>query len=134
MSTLQRYIFVRLIANTVYFVLGIGSIALLVDFTEFSNRTSQLPGYSVGAALTVSALRVPMIIQVAVPFILLFATIATLIGLNRKYELVVARASGVSAWAFLRPTWVCAFLVGLFFVLVVNPIASYGLSQATQVE
>ncbi|MEL6819701.1 MAG: LptF/LptG family permease [Pseudomonadota bacterium] len=133
-ATLQRYIFFRLLANTVYFVVGIGSIALLIDFTEFSNRTSQLPDYSAGAALLVSAMRVPMIIQIAVPFIMLFATVATLIGLNRKYELVVARASGVSAWAFLRPTWLCALFVGLLFVLVINPLAAEGFSRATQIE
>ena len=133
-ATLQRYIFFRLLANTLYFILGIGSIALLIDFTEFSNRTSQLPDYTAGAALLVSAMRVPMIIQIAVPFIMLFATVATLIGLNRKYELVVARASGVSAWAFLRPTWLCAFFVGALFVLVINPLAAEGFSRATQIE
>ncbi|MEO0542854.1 MAG: LPS export ABC transporter permease LptG [Pseudomonadota bacterium] len=133
-STLQRYIFIRLFFNTLYFVLGIGSIALLIDFTEFSNRTSQLPDYTAGAALLVSAMRVPMIIQIAMPFIMLFATVATLIGLNRKYELVVARASGVSAWAFLRPTWLCAFFIGALIVLVINPLAAEGFSRATQIE
>jgi len=43
-----------------------------------------------------------------VPFIALFAAMATLISLNRKYELVIARAAGISAWQFLFPLCVGA--------------------------
>ncbi|MEM1377542.1 MAG: LPS export ABC transporter permease LptG [Pseudomonadota bacterium] len=132
--TLQRYIFSKQITFTIYFVLGIGAIALLIDFTEISNRTSGLPNYSALGALAVSAMRVPMIIQVAIPFIMLFATVATLLTLNRKYELVIARASGVSAWVFLRPTWIGALVIGLVFVFVINPLATEGFSRATQIE
>ncbi|MEL6437137.1 MAG: LptF/LptG family permease, partial [Pseudomonadota bacterium] len=133
-STLSRYVFFRTLKNTLFFLIGVGAIALLIDFTEFSNRTGSLPDYSATGALLVSAMRVPLIIQIAVPFIMLFATVATLIGLNRKYELVIARASGVSAWAFLRPTWLCALLIGLVFVLVINPLAALGFSKANEIE
>ena len=74
--------------------------------------------------LTISAMRVPFIIQVALPFMMLFATMATLMTLNRKYELVVARSVGISAWQFLLPTWAAAFVIGVLAVLLLQPAAA----------
>ncbi len=132
--TLQTYIFKSLLRTFLGFVLGIAALALLVDFTELSNRTGSLPDYSAGAALLISAMRVPFILQVAIPFVMLFSTMATLIQLNRKYELVVARSAGVSAWQFLLPTWVAALAIGLFCVVVLNPLAAVGFSAAQASE
>ena len=132
--TLQLYVFMRLLRMVIYFFLAIGALALLVDFTELSNRTGNLPQYTAGRALLVSAMRVPFILQVALPFVMLFATMATLINLNRKYELVVARSAGVSAWQFLAPTWAAAFVIGLAGAFVLNPLAAHGFSTAEAIE
>ena len=81
-----------------------------------------------------SALRVPMIMQQVVPFVGLFAAMATLVSLNRKYELVIARAAGVSAWQFLLPACVGALLFGVLTVSLLNPLAAYGFSRAEAME
>ncbi len=99
--TLGRYFFIRYVQITLYFLLGIFALALLLDFTENASKLSNLPDYSVWAALALSAMRVPFIMQQMIPFVALFSAMATLISLNRKYELVVARSVGVSAWQFL---------------------------------
>ena len=132
--TLQAYFFFRTLRMIVFFALGIAAVAYLIDFTELSNRTSGLPQYSVGTALTLSAMRVPFILQIALPFIVLFATMTTLMLLNRKYELVVARSAGVSAWQFLFPVWLAALVVGVFAVTVMNPLATHGYSRAEAIE
>lgn len=132
--TLNIYIFWRSLKNIVFFCLGAAALAFLADFTEFTNRTGDLPEFSTLTALAVVAMRVPFIIQVAIPFIVLFATMATLMALNQKYELVVARASGVSAWQFLKPIWVSAVIVGLFTMFVINPLAATGFAKAEAVE
>ena len=51
-------------------------------------------------------------VSMAVAFIGLIAAMATLISLNRKYELVIARAAGISAWQFLTPIAFGSFLFG----------------------
>lgn len=132
--TLNLYIFQRSLRMIIYFSLGATALAFLADFTEFSNRTAGLEDYNTLVALGVVAMRVPFILQVAIPFIVMFATMATLMTLNQKYELVIARASGVSAWQFLLPVWVAAFIVGLFTIFVVNPVASYGFAKAEEIE
>ena len=118
----------------VQFFLGVCVISYLVDFTEFSRFKSTLPGYTIGAGLLVSALRIPLIAQTAIPFIILFSAIATLMALNRRYELVVARSAGVSAWQFLAPLCLASLLIGILAVTVFNPLGARALSWAQQLE
>jgi lipopolysaccharide export system permease protein len=132
--TLGAYFFRRYIQITAWMFLGTFALIFLIDFTEFSNRTGGLPGFSFSLALGISAMRVPMIMQYSVAFIGLFSAMATLVSLNRKYELVVARAAGVSAWQFLSPVCLGAFLFGLSAILVLNPIAAHGLARAAALE
>ena len=47
--------------------------------------------------------RTPAIAEQVMPFAVLFGSMAALLQLSRKLELVVARAAGISAWQFLQP-------------------------------
>src|SRR5690606_32664704 len=86
------------------------------------------------ASLLIAALQTPMIMQQAVPFIGLVSGIVTLVALNRKYELVVTRAAGISAWQFLTPICLGAFVYGLATIFVLNPLASVGFERAQSLE
>lgn len=132
--TLGRYFFFRYATITMWFFVGIFALVFIIDFTELSSSLSGLPGFSVGTALTVSALRVPMIMQQIVPFIGLFAAMATLVSLNRRYELVIARAAGISAWQFLLPCCIGALIFGALTIAILNPIAARGYSRAELME
>jgi lipopolysaccharide export system permease protein len=132
--TLNRYFFFRYAAITTWYFLGVFALITLVDFTEFSSRTVGLPGFTISLALSVSALRVPLIMQQAVPFVALVAAITTLVSLNRKYELVIARSAGISAWQFLLPCCFGALLFGLLTVGVLNPFAAYAASRSEMIE
>ena len=132
--TLGRYFFIRYATITTWFFLGIFALILLIDFTEFTSRTSDLPGFTVKLAFMVSALRVPMIMQQTVPFVALFSAMATLVSLHRKYELVIARAAGISAWQFLLPFCVGAFLFGALSIGLLNPLAAHAFSHSELIE
>lgn len=132
--TLGRYFFFRYVSITLWFFFGIFALVFIIDFTEFSSRAAGLPGFSIQLGLSVSALRVPMVMQQIVPFVGLFAAMATLVSLNRKYELVIARSAGISAWQFLLPPCVGALLFGLCTIMLLNPLAAYGFSRAENIE
>jgi len=132
--TLNRYFFFRYAAITTWYFLGVYALITLIDFTEFSSRTIGMPGFSIQLALAISALRVPMIMQQTVPFVGLIAAIATLVSLNRKYELVIARSAGISAWQFLLPLCVGALLLGALTVGVLNPLAAHAASRSEMLE
>ncbi len=132
--TLGRYFFFRYATITLWFLLGIGALIFLIDFTELTGRTARLPGFTYQMALAISALRVPMLVLQMVPFVGLFSAMAMLVSLNRKYELVIARSAGISAWQFLLPACVGALLFGMLAVGVMNPLAAHGLARSEAIE
>ena len=133
-GTLGRYFFRRYMVTTGWFFLGVIGIVFLVDFSDTAGRMSGLPGYTLTSGLIMAAVRLPLLLQQTVPFIALFVGMTVLIGLNRKYELVVARAAGISVWQFMSPFLAGAFLLGLFTMTVLNPLAAWGQRQAAFVE
>ncbi len=132
--TLWRYLFRRYVVMTGWFILGVLAIIYMIDFTEFSSRASNLPGYTLAIGMYLSVLRLPNIIQVTIPFVILFSSMSVLLVLNRKYELVVARSAGISAWQFLMPLCTASFLIGLVMVAVINPLSSYALLKVQELE
>ncbi|MDS1134738.1 LPS export ABC transporter permease LptG [Nitratireductor indicus] len=132
--TLSGYFIRRYASIAAWNFVGIGVLVFIVTFAEVSSRSAGLPGYSANWALSLAALQTPIILLQAIPFIGLIAAMATLISLNRRYELVVTRAAGVSAWQFLTPICLGAFLFGALAVALLNPLAAYGFSRAQVVE
>src|SRR5690606_3836871 len=85
-------------------------------------------------AILLTAMRTPLIFQQTIPTLTLFIGMTVLIALNRRYELVVTRAAGISVWQFVAPFVVGAFLIGLFAMFVVNPVAAWGQRESLSVE
>jgi len=133
-GVLYRYFFLRQIRMIGMVLGGIVIIAYMADFTEFARRAGGWPEYTFARGLYLSAMRMPMIIMLVWPFVALFASMGVLISLNRRYELVIARSAGLSAWQFLSPLCLASFSVGLFAILVVNPLAAYSLSTVQELE
>ncbi|MBP2547375.1 lipopolysaccharide export system permease protein [Neorhizobium galegae] len=132
--TLSWYFFKRYIITALWFFLGVCGIIFLADFSETSRRMSNFVGYTVPGGLLMSALRLPLIFQQTVPTLTLFIGMTTLITLNRRSELVVARAAGLSVWQFIMPFVAGAFLIGLFATMAINPLAAWGQNQASNIE
>lgn len=128
--TLGRYFARRYATITFWNFIGVAALVFIVNFTETSGRFAGLPGYSPWWALSLAGLQVPFIMQQAVPFVGLISAMVTLVSLNRRYELVVARAAGISAWQFLIPIALTAFLFGVLSVAALNPLAAGGYARA----
>lgn len=133
-STISRYLFSHYMGTVLKFALAMLALAFLADFNEYTRRASGLPNFSLGTAALVSLLRVPNILQVAIPFVVLFAAMTALTSLNRKYELVIARAAGLSAWQFLSPLLAASFLIGLLMTGVFNPLSARLLAYSQILE
>jgi len=133
-STLGRYFFRRYIVTAFWFMLGVSAIIFLADFSETSRRMSGFVGYSVSGGLLMTAMRVPSILQQVIPTLSLFIGMTVLIALNRRYELVVTRAAGISVWQFVSPFIAGAFLIGLATLLVINPLAAWGQRESASLE
>jgi lipopolysaccharide export system permease protein len=121
--TLGRYIARRFAGVLAVILAALAAIVIIADYVEVLRRFGDETGFTAGIGLELVGTRVPLILDAALPFAFLFAAILSLLTLSRRSELVVARASGVSAWGFLAGPLVVALLVGIAATAVFNPLA-----------
>ena len=106
----------------------------VIDYIEIARQIFSRPGFGPAQAALVSILRVPVIAEIVLPFATLFGAIAALAIANRRLELVVARAAGVSAWQFLLPGALVGLMLGVFASLLFDPFAAAMNRRSVAVE
>ena len=129
--TLTRYLaltFLRWIGG--FFLIG-SAIIFLADTIELIRRSVDRITFSAGEAVMASLLKTPSLTEEFLPFAVLFGAIAAFLALNRRLELAVMRAAGVSAWQFVMPAIAVVAALGLFATLVYNPLSAAAREMAT---
>jgi len=102
-ATLPRYIAGRTLRGILLAFLIVTAIIALVDYVEASRNIGTDADLSPLELLILTGLKIPKLIEQTIPFVVLFGVMGALSGMNRRSELTVMRAAGVSAWRFLRP-------------------------------
>jgi lipopolysaccharide export system permease protein len=132
MPTLQFYIgrrFLTAIAAT-FAVLAV--LIFMVDFVELLRRAGKYGSVSAWKLTIIALLHLPSYLEPLIAFAVLVGSILALLSLNRKSELIVVRASGISVWGFLRPGLIVAATLGLIELFAYNPIAVRALTRSAQ--
>ena len=130
---LERYVLGRMLLGVVTWLAVISAVVLLIQFVELSSQVGTRADVGANSIFTLTLLRAPSLIQILLPFCFLFGGIGAFVGLNRRSELVAMRAAGISAWRFILPSAVGAFVLGALAVAVLNP-ASAALSARFEAE
>jgi lipopolysaccharide export system permease protein len=124
MTRLERYVLARTLASVGAALAVISSVILLVQFVDLSRTLGVRAEVSAGDIFGLTLLKTPAVIEILLPFVFLFGGIGAFVGLNRRSELVAMRAAGVSAWRFIRPAALAAFVCGILAVVAINPISA----------
>lgn len=133
LSRIQVYILKECLSGLVL-VLGVLLLAILmIDVVEQLRTVGGDVSLSLVSAIRLSLMKLPLLIEQTLPFALLAASMLAFTRLNRRSELSIIRASGLSAWRFLTPVIVLAAGLGLFSSLILNPFAAR-LTQAFEFE
>ncbi len=132
MPTLNKYIALQVLLSILLAFIIITSIIMLVDFVETSRNLGSEFDASFLAVLYITFLNMPMLVEQTIPFVVLFGVMGAFFNLNRHSELIVLRASGLSAWRFLKPALTVTALLGVLWATAFNPLAS--LSQQKHKE
>src|SRR5690625_2872312 len=119
-SLLSRYIGRQFLGGFLGVMLVLTGFIWLVEFVELVRRVGGRPGGTVGQAFELSRLKTPETLEMVFPFAILFAAMFTFWRLTRSRELIVTRAAGISAWQFLLPVLLSAFVIGVFRVTLLN--------------
>lgn len=124
-SRLETYVLRTCVAMFGAAVTVVSCLILLINYVEISRTVAgnaDLSGMSILALLLEKS---PSVILILLPFAFLFGAILAFVNLNRHSELIAMRAAGVSAWRFILPATVSAFLFGVATITVLNPVASH---------
>ena len=133
-ATLGRYFAMRFVRTILGVFLTVFTLIYTLDFVELLRRAGDAEGASTGLMAQLSLYRTPAVAEGVLPFAILFGSMAALLQLSRKLELVVARAAGISAWQFLQPGVFVALAIGAFTVGVYNPISALMKQRSTEIE
>lgn len=132
--TLSRYLALQFLLS-VGLVFGLCvTLGFVIDIVELLNRTAGKDGISLPTVVGMALLKLPNLTEKMMPFAVLFGAIWCFARMTRSQELVIARASGVSAWLFLAPALISALLLGAFMTGVYNPFASRLISRYEELE
>lgn len=133
-ATLFRYIALRAVTGVGGLLLILTCLILLIDLIENLRFVGKTPDAGFGFAVTLTLLRAPSLAQALIPFVFLFGSIWMFHQLNKRSELSVMRAAGLSVWRLIGPAAFIAALFGVFVITVADPVSSQLLSYAEQVK
>jgi lipopolysaccharide export system permease protein len=123
-GTLSRYFGMRFLTSVVGSFIGVVALAAMIDYVELMRRGADWPNATALLLAKISIYRVPQLTERIMPFSVLVGAMSCYLALSRRLELVVARAAGVSAWQFVAPAMIGAFLFGTVATTVYNPISA----------
>ncbi|WP_243367924.1 LPS export ABC transporter permease LptG [Microvirga solisilvae] len=129
------FYFARQFVKTIFIVFAtVFALVYTLDFVELMRRAGDAENATTGLVATLALFRTPAIAEQVMPFAVLFGSMAALLQLSRKLELVVARAAGISAWQFLQPGLFVALLIGVGSVTAYNPLSAHLKQRAASLE
>ena len=99
-------------------------LIFMIDFVEILRQSGKYGSVPISKLTWITVLRLPAFTEMLLGFAVQVGAIGALLLLNRKSELAVMRAGGMSVWQFLRPAMIVAVLLGVFASLVYNPVAA----------
>jgi lipopolysaccharide export system permease protein len=131
--TLSRYI-ARLFLVAITATLAVCALLIfMIDFVELLRQSSKTGSVPLSTLVFIASLRLGAYVEFLLAFAVLVGALSALLYLNRKSELAVMRAGGMSVWQFLLPGLFVGFVVGLTGVAVYNPLAAKGRAKSEQV-
>ena len=129
MTLISWYIARRVFKSIAIAFLIVTAIIMLVDFVEATRNFGDEGDFSLLELAGLTLLKIPQLIEETIPFIILFGVMGALYGLNKRSELVVMRASGLSAWRFLGPAIFVSAVIGILWTALLNPLAAKSMQK-----
>jgi lipopolysaccharide export system permease protein len=123
-SRLERYVLARALAGFGMTLAVLTAVILLAQFVNLEHDIGARADVSAADIVGLTLLKSPSVIQIVLPFVVLGGGLAAYVGLNRRSELVAMRAAGISAWRFIMPSAIAAFVLGIVTVMAINPISA----------
>src|SRR5262245_56730684 len=123
-GTLARYFGLRFVNAVLIVFVGLFVLVALIDYIELMRRAGDVRNVSALLVAKTSFYRVPQVVERILPFCVLIGAMSCYLNLSRRLGLVVARSAGMSAWQFVTPAVVMAFVFGIIATTIYNPVSA----------
>lgn len=123
-TTLFRYFGGRYLAWVLASGVALTIVVSLIQAVELARRSSNRQSTEDVSILNLVLLNIPTVIEMILPIVLIIGSMVCFESWNRTNEFVVSRGFGKSIWSVLSPVAVVAFLIGVVYVSIINPIGS----------
>jgi lipopolysaccharide export system permease protein len=133
-GTLSRYFGIRFLNAVIGSFIGVIVLSGMIDYVEMMRRGAEWPNATPWILAKISMFRVPQLTERIMPFSVLIGAMSCYLALSRRLELVVARAAGMSAWQFVAPAVITAFLIGVVATTAYNPISAVLQERSKRLE
>lgn len=131
---LSRYIGMRFLASFAIIFCGLLGIIFLIDSIELIRNLAKYNNLTFSRVAIMTLLKLPEVGLDLMPFSILIAAVFTFWRLTRTSELVVVRATGVSAWQFLLAPVVVGLLLAFLKIMILNPIGAVMIANFEHME
>ena len=123
-GVLSRYLARRFFVWVCIVLIVLAAIIWLVGLIELLRRSGSREAATFDIVLEMAALKLPAMLELLLPFAVLFGSLFAFDRLARHNELTAAHGSGVSVWRVLLPALAVAVLLGLGNLMLYGPLAA----------
>ncbi|MEZ5849475.1 MAG: LPS export ABC transporter permease LptG [Hyphomicrobiaceae bacterium] len=131
--TISRYMRRRFFISIISTFALCAMLIFMIDIVELLRQAGKYGRVPSVRIAYMAALRLPAYTEILLPFCVLVGAIGALLTLNRKSELTVMRAAGMSVWQFLRPGLIVALVIGVASVTLYNPLAAWAREESERI-
>lgn len=131
--TLFTYIAKRFLINVLRVQLALLSLLLLIVATDVMRFLSER-GVDAKVYVELILVTVPESMSITFPLVVLLGSMFTFLGMSRSSELVIVRASGVSALKMLLAPIVVTLLLGVIGIAAFNPILAATIRKTDEIH
>lgn len=131
--TLSLYIVYKFLMNLLRVQIGIFTLVLLINATE---QLRIFQNYDIGLNTMVALIlmTIPEVMFKTFPLVVLLTSLFTFLALSRTSELVIVRASGISALKILMGPVVVSVFMGALMVAFFNPIVAATIRKSDEIR
>ena len=133
-GTLSRYLARRFFAWVCIVLVVLAALVWLVGMIELLRRSGSRDEATFGVVLEMAALKLPAMLELLLPFAVLFGSLFAFDRLGRHNELTAAHGAGVSVWRVLLPALAVAFALGAGKVVLYGPLAAASQGRFERLE
>ena len=133
-STLAIYITRRFVLAVLGMLAALAGLFSLFDYIELLRRAVSHPDATLNILIEIAALHIPWMALQLLPFATLLGGIYCFWRLAHGSELVVIRATGLSAWQFLFAPVAAAILMGALGTFAITPLSAAFYAAAERLD